>query len=224
MHIATEHRLDALPSVVWAALTDNAIVRRSLPGCQELAARGDGRFEVTVRMRIGGGAAAMRLVGSVTVAELDPPQGCRLAFASQPGAADSAVGSIRLQLQPTDHGTSVRCEIDATLGGRLAERNSGESETAAQAFAAAFLRRLAAQTTLPDPLLVQPPRVAAAAGSETAKARASAAAVRVLIGVLRPMRPSAGGKVPGAAPRSWNRVATEIRGTGVTAREPLRAL
>ena len=161
MHITAEHRLDALPGVVWAALTDIAIVRRSLPGCQDLSARGAGRFDSTLRMRIGAGAAAIRLVGSATVAELEPPHGCRLAFASQPGAADSAVGSIRLHLQPTGHGTFVRCEIDATLGGRLAERDAGESEMAARAFVAGFLRRLAAQTTSPDPLLVQPPRVAA---------------------------------------------------------------
>ena len=160
MHIAAEHRLDALTEVVWAALNDIAIVRRSLPGCQELSARGEGRFDVTVRMRIGAGAAAIRLVGSVTITELDA-QGCRLDFASQPGAADSAAGGIRLQLQPHDNGTFVRAEIDAALGGRLAERYAGEIETAAQAFAAGFLRRLAAQTTLPDPLLVQPPRTAA---------------------------------------------------------------
>lgn len=63
-----------------------------------------------------------------------------------------------MRLLPTGDGTLVRCEINATIGGRLAAEDGGAIERAAQALAEGFLRRLAAQTTMPDPLLAQPPR------------------------------------------------------------------
>ena len=156
MQIVAERRLETAPSVVWAALSDLDTVKRSLPGCQELSYRSKTALDAVVRVRIG--AAATRLVGGVTILDRDPPRGCRLTFESESGAADAGSGTVCMRLLPTGDGTLVRCEINATIGGRLAAEDGGAIERAAQALAEGFLRRLAAQTTMPDPLLAQPPR------------------------------------------------------------------
>ena len=92
MDIAGEYRIPALREHVWAALNDPEILRVSIPGCQELDKRSDQEFAAKVVAKIGPVRATF--AGSVTLADLDPPEAYTISGQGQGGMAGFAKGVL----------------------------------------------------------------------------------------------------------------------------------
>lgn len=154
MQLSAERHLDAPRERVWAALTDAAVLKHSIPGCDRLAWRDDQGLDATVRAGIG--TREVRLTCWITVSDRDPPNGCRLTGKAQDGAGGLAAGSavVRL-LAHGDGGTRLRLDVDASGDGALALAGSPLTSAKAQAFAEAFLARLAVQLA-PPPAAAEP--------------------------------------------------------------------
>ena len=164
MQLSAEHHLDASRDVVWAALNNVEVLKRSIPGCDKLAWRDDEALDAEVRARIG--PVDTRFKGRVTLSERDPPNGYRLTGEGQGGAAGFASGSALVRLLPADGGgTRLRYDIDATVGGKLAQIGSRLIDAAAHKFADEFFERFAAQVA-PTLALAEP---SSPAGSEAVK-------------------------------------------------------
>ena len=140
-------------------------MKRSIPGCDKLAWRDDEALDAEVRARIG--PVDTRFKGRVTLSERDPPNGYRLTGEGQGGAAGFASGSALVRLLPADGGgTRLRYDIDATVGGKLAQIGSRLIDAAAHKFADEFFERFAAQVA-PTLALAEPSSPAVVGSSQT---------------------------------------------------------
>ncbi|MBX6749566.1 MAG: carbon monoxide dehydrogenase [Micromonosporaceae bacterium] len=131
---------------VYAALTDPAILVRTLPGCQRLELVGPDRYAAT--MVAGVGAITGLFEGQVRLTDQSAPDSFTLhaSGAGSPGTVD-AVAHVRLVASPGG-GTEVHYAADATVGGMIGgvgqRMLAGVARRTAGEFFAAVDRELAA--------------------------------------------------------------------------------
>jgi uncharacterized protein len=104
---------------VWAALNDPAVLKACIPGCQELDKVSDTEFQATVKAAVGPVKATFK--GRVQLLDLDPPNGYRIAGEGQGGVAGFAKGGATVRLEDADGGTRMTYEVEAQIGGKLAQ-------------------------------------------------------------------------------------------------------
>lgn len=124
-----EVRVAAPRADVWRALNDPAILRQAIPGCKGMVAMSATEFTATVDIRIGPVTAT--LAGQVILSDLDPPIGCTIAGQGQ-GAAGFAKAAGKVRLGEDQGATILTYEIEATVGGKLAQLGARLIEASAR--------------------------------------------------------------------------------------------
>lgn len=118
MELSGETVIAAPPDVVWAGLTDPALLGRLIPGCEAMTGSPEAGYDLTVAQGVGGLRA--RLAGRFDLFDVTPGRGCRVRAEGRGGAAGLARGEARVRLRPEGEGTRLGYELRAELGGRLA--------------------------------------------------------------------------------------------------------
>ena len=80
-----EVHLRASREVVWEKLNDPAVLRKCIPGCEELARSAENQFQAVAKMKVG--PVSARFGGRVTLSDLDPPNGYRISGEGEGGGS-----------------------------------------------------------------------------------------------------------------------------------------
>ena len=139
MNMAGEQRIAAPRARVWEALNDPGILRASIPGCQSLEKLADDRFTATVEVKVG--PIGARFKGAVSLADLDPPYGYTLILDGNGGIAGSVKGSAKVRLNEDAGGTLIPYEVQAQVGGRMAQLGGPIIDATAKQLAGKFFSR-----------------------------------------------------------------------------------
>ncbi len=131
---------------VWAGLNDPEILKRSIPGCQEMTRTGDAGFAAVAKVAIGPVKATFK--GNVTLSDLDPPNGYRISGEGSGGIAGFAKGGAKVQLSDGEAGGTVLAyDVEAQVGGKIAQLGgrliNGVAKKYADEFFANFGKALA---------------------------------------------------------------------------------
>ena len=133
---------------VWVALNDPEVLKACIPGCQELEKVSDTEFQATVRAAVGPVKATFK--GRVQLLDLDPPNGYRIAGEGQGGVAGFAKGGANVRLEDAEGGTRMTYDVEAQIGGKLAQLGgrliNGVAKKYADEFFASFAKRLATES------------------------------------------------------------------------------
>ena len=119
MQMSDTRRIEAPPEKVFAALTDPAVLKASIPGCEEMSGNLQDGFEATVKQKVGPVSATFR--GAVNVEDVNAPHGLTLNGEGKGGPAGFAKGGAKVTLTPEDAGTRLSYDVDAKVGGKLAQ-------------------------------------------------------------------------------------------------------
>jgi carbon monoxide dehydrogenase subunit G len=166
MQMTGEQRIAAPRRRVWEALNDPEVLRQAVPGCQSLEKESDDRFRATVEVKIG--PIGARFNGAVTLSDLDPPNGYTIAGEGQGGTVGFAKGGAKVRLADDGEGTLLTYEVEAQVGGRLAQLGGPIIDATAKQLAGKFFQQFGQ--------IVAPAGQAAAAPAQPAAAPAAAAA------------------------------------------------
>jgi carbon monoxide dehydrogenase subunit G len=147
MDLTGEHLLPAPRERVWAALNDPEVLKRCIPGCQEIAKLSD--TEMTAKVSLSVGPVRATFNGRVTLSDLDPPNGYRIAGEGQGGVAGFGKGSATVKLVDEGAATRLSYAADASVGGKLAQIGSRLVEATARKLADEFFGRFAAEFAAP---------------------------------------------------------------------------
>lgn len=139
MKMTGEERVPAPPSRVWQALNDARILQQCIPGCQSLEQEGADRLRAIVEIKIG--PIGARFNSTVTLTNIQPLQGYTLTGEGQGGTVGSAKATIHVRLNGDGMATRVVYDVDAQVGGRLAQLGGPIIDATAKQFAAKFFRR-----------------------------------------------------------------------------------
>lgn len=143
MDMNGEARIPAPQAVVWDALNDPEALKQAITGCEELERDGDNAFKARVRAKVG--PVSARFGGRVELQDLNPPHSYRIVGEGTGGAAGFAKGGAIVQLEadgPDE--TILKYDVDASVGGKLAQIGSRLIDGAARKMADDFFTKFGA--------------------------------------------------------------------------------
>jgi carbon monoxide dehydrogenase subunit G len=96
-------------------------------------------FEATVKQKIGPVSASFS--GVVKLSDIDPGRAVTITGEGKGGAAGFAKGGAKVRLAPNDAGTELAYEVDASVGGKIAQLGSRLIDGFAKKMADEFFTR-----------------------------------------------------------------------------------
>ena len=148
MTMTGEVKLPAPREVVWEKLNDPEVLKACIPGCEELNRSADNEFQAVAKIKVG--PVSARFKGRVTLSDLDPPNGYKITGEGEGGVAGFAKGGAAVALSDQDGGTLLTYNVDAQIGGKLAQLGqrliNGSAKKLADDFFAKFAEAVQAGT------------------------------------------------------------------------------
>ncbi len=180
MDITGEYRIAASREQVWQALNDPEVLKRCIPGCEELEKISDTEIKAKVAAKIG--PVKANFDTKLELANLNPPSGYTLIGESKAGAAGFGRGSADVSLEEDGDVTVLRYKADFKVGGRLAQVGSrlvvGATRKTADDFFSCFSSQLDPHA---EKVLTEDEKEAIEAGKRTKVMFATIAALVVIL-------------------------------------------
>src|SRR5499433_1924859 len=142
-----EVQLPAAQEAVWAKLNDPEVLKICIPGCESLEKLSDTEFQAVATNKIG--PVKARFKGKVRLSDLDPPNSYKISGEGDGGVAGFAKGGAKVSLSDKDGGTLLTYDVEAQIGGKLAQLGQRLINSAAKKTADDFFVKFAAAVTQP---------------------------------------------------------------------------
>ena len=136
MEMSGERQIPANRTEVWKALNDPIILQSSIPGCTELEAIDSQHLKATVALKIGPVSAKFK--GEVELSDIIEPESYRISGEGKGGVAGFAKGGANVTLEENDDGTLLKYNVDAKIGGKLAQLGSRLIDSTSKKLAGKF--------------------------------------------------------------------------------------
>ena len=142
MTMTGEVTLPAERPKVWALLNDPEVLKSAIPGCQSLEKTGDNGFAAVVKTKIGPVSATFK--GKVELSDIVPLVGYTIKGEGEGGIAGFAKGGAKVSLADAPGGTLLHYDVEATVGGKIAQLGSRLIDGVAKNMADKFFSNFAA--------------------------------------------------------------------------------
>ena len=144
MELTSSRTVPASVEKTWAALNDPEALKACIPGCESIERISDSEFTVAMTARVG--PVSAKFSGHIVLSEIVPPTSYKISFEGQGGAAGFARGGAKVALTPDGSGTRIEYNVNAQVGGKLAQIGSrlvdGAAAKVADDFFTCFVERL----------------------------------------------------------------------------------
>jgi uncharacterized protein len=145
MTMTGEVSLPAERPKVWALLNDPEVLKSAIPGCQSLEKTGENGFVAVVKTKIGPVSATFK--GKVELSDIVPLVGYTIKGEGEGGIAGFAKGGAKVSLADAPGGTLLHYDVEATVGGKIAQLGSRLVDGVAKNMADKFFANFAAAAT-----------------------------------------------------------------------------
>ena len=140
MQMSDARDIKADRATVWAALLSPEVLKECVPGAQEVTGTPEDGFEATVVQKVGPVKATFK--GMVKVSNIVEMQSLTLTGEGKGGAAGYAKGGANVRLEDSETGTRLSYDVEASVGGKLAQLGSRLVDGFAKKMADQFFARL----------------------------------------------------------------------------------
>jgi hypothetical protein len=141
MELQDEQSIAASRDRVFEALNDPEILRQCIPGCEALTKRSDHEMDATVSMKVG--PIKAKFNGSVTLNNLNPPEGYSITGEGSGGGAGYAKGGADVFLIEDGLSTILQYDVKVDVGGKLASLGARLIESVAKKLSGEFFEKFA---------------------------------------------------------------------------------
>lgn len=122
MQMSGEREIAADRATVWAALLRPEVLQECVPGAQDVTGTPEDGYEATVVQKVGPVKATFK--GTVTFTDMVERESLRLDGEGKGGAAGFAKGGADVRLEDMEGGTRLSYDVEAKVGGKLAQLGS----------------------------------------------------------------------------------------------------
>jgi len=148
MKMSNSRDIAADRATVWAALLSPEALKECVPGAQEVTGTPEDGFEAVVTQKVGPVKATFK--GAVTLTDMVEPESLTLSGSGKGGTAGHAKGSAAVRLEEIEDGTRLHYDVEASVGGKLAQLGSRIVDGFAKKMADQFFARLEAAVVPPE--------------------------------------------------------------------------
>ena len=121
MKLSGSYQINLEKQKVWEALNNPEILKQAIPGCEEFKKNSDTEFTAKATNKIGPFNASF--TGDIELEDLDPPHSYKIS-----GSGNSPVGfasgEATVKLEDHENGTKLVYEVQANVGGKIAQVGS----------------------------------------------------------------------------------------------------
>ena len=121
MKLSGSYQINLEKQKVWEALNNPEILRKSIPGCEDFKKDSETEFTATATNKIGPFNASF--TGNIELKEINAPNSYVIE-----GSGNSPVGfasgEAKVKLEDSEGGTKLIYEIEANVGGKIAQVGS----------------------------------------------------------------------------------------------------
>ena len=118
MKLSGSYQINLPKEKVWEALNDPEILKQAIPGCEEFTKNSETEFTAKATNKIGPFNASF--TGDVELKDLNPPNSYKIT-----GSGNSPVGfasgEASVKLEDQNGGTKLIYEVEANVGGKIAQ-------------------------------------------------------------------------------------------------------
>lgn len=143
MELSDEIIINASRQEVYKAINDPEVLKRCIPGCEELIQRSPTEFDAKVVLRIG--PVKARFGGHVTLDPTAAPDALSLTGQGKGGAAGFVKGGADVTLTEVEGGTRLAYTAKVDVGGKIAQLGSRLIKGTAAKLSGKFFNALAAE-------------------------------------------------------------------------------
>ena len=122
MNLKDSKLITAERNEVWQALLSAEVLQKCVPGCKEMSGSPEEGFEATVVQKVGPVKATFK--GAVTLSDIVEGESLTLSGEGKGGAAGFAKGGAKVVLTHAEGGTLLSYDVEAKVGGKLAQLGS----------------------------------------------------------------------------------------------------
>ena len=149
MQLSSTRSVPATVEATWRALNDPDFLKDCVPGCESIELSGENEYKVRMAAKVG--PVSAKFAGKMTISDMQPPNSYSLTFEGQGGVAGFAKGKAEVSLVAEGEGTAMTYQVEALIGGKLAQIGSrlidGAARKLADEFFAAFVAKMQAGQT-----------------------------------------------------------------------------
>ena len=135
MKMDGEKIINAPKQEVWDALNNPEKLKLAIPGAENVE-KDENNLTATVKTKIG--PISAKFTGNITLSNINPPNSYTLTGEGAGGAAGFAKGTANVELTEVSEGTLLKYNVDANVGGKLAQIGQRLIETTANKLADDF--------------------------------------------------------------------------------------
>ena len=135
MKLSGTYQINLEKQKVWEALNDPNILKESIPGCEEFNKDSDTKFTATARNKIGPFNASF--TGNIELKDINPPNSYTI-VGSGNSPVGFASGEADVKLEENENGTKLIYEVEANVGGKIAQVGSRLIDMTAKKMADTF--------------------------------------------------------------------------------------
>ena len=140
MNLTDTRDIAADRQTVWAAILNPEILKECIPGCQEMTGSVEDGFTAIVVQKVGPVKATFK--GDVTISNIVEGESLTLTGQGKGGPAGFAKGAANVTFSDNDDGgTRLSYEVDAKVGGKLAQLGSRVIDSFSKKLADQFFER-----------------------------------------------------------------------------------
>ena len=121
MKLLGSYQINLEKQKVWEALNDAEILRKSIPGCEKFIKNSDTEFTATATNKIGPFNASF--TGDILLKEIKAPNSY-IIEGSGNSPVGFASGEAKVKLEDSEGGTKLSYEVEANVGGKIAQIGS----------------------------------------------------------------------------------------------------
>lgn len=122
MNLSDTKTINADRATVYAALLNADVLQACVPGCQEMSGSPESGFEAVVVQKVGPVKATFK--GAVQLSEMVEPESLTITGEGKGGAAGFAKGGAKVRLEADGDTTILHYDVEAKVGGKLAQLGS----------------------------------------------------------------------------------------------------
>ncbi len=148
MDLQDEIVIPAPRAAVYAALNDPEVLKKCIPGCEELTMTSDTDLVAKVLLKVG--PVKARFLGKVVLNSDNPPEHFSLSGEGNGGVAGFAKGGADVYLTEEGDATRLSYTAKAEIGGKLAQLGSRLVQGTAKKLSAQFFDNLSAHFSQSD--------------------------------------------------------------------------
>tara|TARA_B100001179_G_scaffold230280_1_gene217558 strand:- start:170 stop:730 length:561 start_codon:yes stop_codon:yes gene_type:complete len=121
MKLSGSYQINLEKQKVWEALNDAEILKKSIPGCEKFIKNSDTEFTAKATNKIGPFNASF--TGDIQLKEINAPNSY-IIEGSGNSTVGFASGEAKVKLEDSNGGTKLSYEVEANVGGKIAQIGS----------------------------------------------------------------------------------------------------